>query len=301
MYCLHSYIPTITALLLVGSGIASAQDTAGVCLNSTGYGWATNKVGQDPCIVANDLFTANPAPCDDNGVTFPPLTATTGPASYYTGPGNTSAANPCLCNTVIYSLLSACGLCQNGTFLYWSEWTDNCAANETLYQQWPASIPSNTEIAPWAYMPLVNGFWDGPQAQGNACNITASPSPGASTTQTPSNDSTSGNHTGAIVGGVIGGLVGLAALGFLGVFFWRRRSQTIAYQTTPMHDMSDQYHDKSVASHGGRSSQANLAKVYDPSDPSTFPRSPAPRSQLTGTTVVHSNPGFGQYTGAPEL
>ncbi|KAH7923492.1 hypothetical protein BV22DRAFT_580991 [Leucogyrophana mollusca] len=48
----------------------------------------------------------------------------------------------------------------------WTEWTANCPA--TLYQQWPDGIPFNTEISPWAYLPLVNSQWDLTHAQDNA-------------------------------------------------------------------------------------------------------------------------------------
>ncbi|KAH7929253.1 hypothetical protein BV22DRAFT_138820 [Leucogyrophana mollusca] len=166
MYRLSERVLAVATLALAGLQGALAQGSAGQCLASSGYGWATNSLGQDPCQVANDLFAANP--CSQSGISYPPLKNTTGPDSYYVGP-SAAQSTQCTCNTVIYGLASACGLCQNGTFLYWSEWTDNCYANDTVYQQWPASIASGTTIPPWAYMPLVNGFWDGVEAKNNAC------------------------------------------------------------------------------------------------------------------------------------
>ncbi|KAH7909923.1 hypothetical protein BJ138DRAFT_1127299 [Hygrophoropsis aurantiaca] len=316
------YIATIAALFLSNSGITFAQNSSEVCLNSTGYGWAVNALQQDPCIVANDLFAQTPAPCNDNGITFPPIPAMTGPSSYYVGPVNASVANICLCNTVIYSLLSACGLCQNGTFLYWSEWTNSCPAQDILYQQWPASIPSNTAIPPWAYMPLVNGFWDGPQAQNNASGVatqsstastsqsstsasstastSAAPAPSVSSEPTQEADAEPKSNAGVIAGGVVGGIVAIGALVVLGIYFWRRPTANPAYQTTPLHEMGDQYHHKAASiTYAPGGSQTDGTRPYDPTDPTTFPRSPAPVSELTGTTIAE--PVRGKYTGAPEI
>ncbi|KAH7907959.1 hypothetical protein BJ138DRAFT_1116252 [Hygrophoropsis aurantiaca] len=204
---MYRQLVAFAAVSFAGFQGAFAQgNSAGVCLASTGYNWTVNSQNQDPCQVANDLFAADPCnqsmlsyvsssilssqsytyPIDD--VSYPPLTATTGPSSYYTGP-QANQSTSCTCNTVIYSLASACGLCQNGTFLYWSEWTDNCYANDTVYQEWPASIPSDTTIPPWAYMPLVNGFWDGPQAEANASAVAQSSTSASSSTATSSTTS----------------------------------------------------------------------------------------------------------------
>ncbi|KAH7923490.1 hypothetical protein BV22DRAFT_1130636 [Leucogyrophana mollusca] len=236
MYRLSERVFAIAALALAGLQGALAQNSTGVCIAATGYAWAENSLGQDPCQVANDLFAADP--CDQSDISYPPLTNTTA-NSYYVGPTSAAQSTECTCNTVIYSLVSACGLCQNGTFLYWSEWTDNCYVNDTLYQEWPASIPSDTAIPPWAYMPLVNGFWDGPQAHDNASAVatqstavsstTSSLSTSATTVSTtgtaPSTTSASASATGSgtsgagrIAGGVGGGFAGAVILAFLGVF-----------------------------------------------------------------------------------
>ncbi|KAH7907958.1 hypothetical protein BJ138DRAFT_1116251 [Hygrophoropsis aurantiaca] len=146
-------------------GAFAQGNSTGVCIGSLGYNWTVNSLNQDPCQVANDLFAADP--CNQNDVSYPPMTA---PGSYYAGP-QANQSTSCTCNTVIYSLASACGLCQNGTFTFWIDWTDNCYANDTVYQEWPASIPSDTTIPPWAYMPLVGGFWDAVEAQKNASAV----------------------------------------------------------------------------------------------------------------------------------
>ncbi|KAH7917959.1 hypothetical protein BV22DRAFT_922451 [Leucogyrophana mollusca] len=289
-----------------------SQSTSTTCLAATGYQWADNTIGQDPCIVAHDLFATTPPPCNDNDVLFPPITA----GQYYPAPGGDGDANSCLCNTVIYSLVSACGLCQNATFLYWSQWIADCPVNAAVYQQWPASIPSTTEIPLWAYMPLVNNSWDGPQAKANASAVslqvtsstqpsgTVIPSLNASNTATP-NNSSSANHTGAIAGGIVGGVLGVAALVFLGATLWRRRSRSIAHQSTPMYDPEPhtQYsHNTVISQNPFTNPGASLPRLYDPNDPTTFPHTPAPASENTHSNkLLSSNPGDGRYTGVPEL
>ena len=46
--------------------------------------------------------------------------------NHYLGP-TPSTATPCECSSVTYSLLSACGGCQNRTFIDWLTWSENCA------------------------------------------------------------------------------------------------------------------------------------------------------------------------------
>ncbi|KAH7907955.1 hypothetical protein BJ138DRAFT_1103882 [Hygrophoropsis aurantiaca] len=153
---------------------AQGNSSVGVCLGYTGFNWTVNSLNQDPCQVANNLFAADP--CNQHGITFPPLT---GPSARYAAP-SADQQTKCTCNTVIYSLASACGLCQNATFFYWSQWIDQCSADNTVYFQWPASIPADTAIPPWAYMPLFNGQWSNVQGSINASAVQALPSTSAS-------------------------------------------------------------------------------------------------------------------------
>ncbi|KAH7923489.1 hypothetical protein BV22DRAFT_580619 [Leucogyrophana mollusca] len=304
------YPPFFTAtVFLAGLGGAFAQGVAS-CQPSTGYSWSVNNDGQDPCVVAQNLFAPDPGPCND--------TSTTGNTSYYNGP-NINTANACLCNTVIYSLAAVCGLCQGGTFVTWTQWTSSCSAGQTVQQLWPATIPNNTEIPPWAYMPLTNGLFDTTGTKQNATAVAAeessssvaaasqtasnSASPSPSGGSPPSNNSSSSN-TGAIAGGVVGGVAVVAILGFLGFYFWRRRSRNAASQAAPRHDYAEEYSDKPLVSSSYLvpDSQPTFTKLYDPNDPSTFPRSPAPLSQTTQSSEgLSAIAARGQYTGAPEL
>ncbi|KAH7904513.1 hypothetical protein BJ138DRAFT_1106760 [Hygrophoropsis aurantiaca] len=217
---------------------AFAQANGGVCLSNSSYTvWTTNSMNQTPCQVANDLFAADP--CNQTGISYGG-----DQEDYYDGP-QASNSSACTCNTVIYSLTSACSACQGNNFLYWSEWTESCDANNTLYQEWPASIPSGTTIPPWAYLPLVNGAWDSSAAQNNASAVAQASTSASSSTaissttsgafmtstapasggSSASTTSASAGPTGAGTGGagkmsasVGGAFAGAFLLSFLGVF-----------------------------------------------------------------------------------
>ena len=49
------------------------------------------------------------------------------PGTHYIGP-TAADANACNCNTVRYSMVSACGLCQNATIISWTSWATNCTS-----------------------------------------------------------------------------------------------------------------------------------------------------------------------------
>ncbi|KAH7908771.1 hypothetical protein BJ138DRAFT_1115562 [Hygrophoropsis aurantiaca] len=306
------YPPFFTVAILLASLQAAAGQGVATCQVSTGYQWANNDKGQDPCSVAQFLFAPNPGPCNTNDITFPPIASTTGNTSYYQGP-NINTANACLCNTVIYSLASACGLCQGGTLESWSQWTSACPAGQILLQQWPSTVPSNTEIPLWAYLATSGGQWDSVDSKTNATAVTAAESSSsvaaasktssaAAASQTGSTSSKkSSSDTGAIAGGVVGGVVAVAIIGFLGVYFWRRRSRPAVNPLAPrISAYSTDYGDKPYSV---PDSQPTFTKLYDPNDPSTFPRSPAPLSQNTESSngISEAIAGRGQYHGAPEV
>ncbi|KAH7924761.1 hypothetical protein BV22DRAFT_489581 [Leucogyrophana mollusca] len=158
----------IAALVLLGLRGALAQEPEAMCNWGSSYGWAVNSLGQDPCMVANDLFSTVPGPCSDSNIVFQSLNGGIG----YTGSAALAFyANTCICNTVIYSLAAACSLCQGASLISWSTWTAYCAGTQTVYQKWPAAIPSSISIPLWAYM-AINGSWDSTAAKNNA-SVTA--------------------------------------------------------------------------------------------------------------------------------
>ncbi|KAF8201562.1 hypothetical protein BJ912DRAFT_506116 [Pholiota molesta] len=105
------------------------------------YNWTSNAENQTPCSVASSLL----AVC--NGGPFP--VAALPDNTHYLGP-TLQNANPCQCNTVTYSLMSACGACQGRTYLSWSVWSANCAMVYT--DTYPEPIPSGVSVPGWAYL-----------------------------------------------------------------------------------------------------------------------------------------------------
>ncbi|KJA27471.1 hypothetical protein HYPSUDRAFT_937449 [Hypholoma sublateritium FD-334 SS-4] len=146
------WLPTFFILSSLRSTAAQAQAS---CLPF--YSWASNSQNQSPCQVAASLLTV----C--NGSPFPvlPLPAN----SEYLGP-TLQDANPCQCNTVTYSLMSACGACQGQDYVSWSVWTTNCA---TVYGNiFPEPIPSGVSVPGWAYLDVeAEGNFDQTNAKNN--------------------------------------------------------------------------------------------------------------------------------------
>ncbi|KAH7929702.1 hypothetical protein BV22DRAFT_1029104 [Leucogyrophana mollusca] len=290
------------ALFAVGFQGADAQYADVTCFSN--YTWANNNMGQTPCVVASYLQ----APCHPNGAN---ITALTNSSYEYTPP---QVVTQCECNTVLYSLVSACGGCQGAEWVTWQYWITNCSGN-TYNEEYPRPLPSQTEVPAWAYLGLTNGTWDpvaaqqdlsAPESSASAVpssTAISTPSTSASTTSTPTPKS---SNVGAIVGGVVGGVVGLAILSILIFLFLRRRSRSTGSDTTSgkmMHPdhapMSQSYpHDFNVSQAYG---QPDQTKLYNPDDPTTFPRSPEPSVVYTASTLPVSPTRPGHFTGAPEL
>ncbi|KAF9777882.1 hypothetical protein BJ322DRAFT_1025455 [Thelephora terrestris] len=237
----------VVFVTLVPTGWAATASCA------PGWEWANNSLAQNPCQVAGYLQ----APCLGYSVyELEPLK----PGSMYTEPGkNDTKGLRCGCNTVIYSLYSACDACQNATVKSWGEWNQNCDA--VYVAQYPFNIPSDTAIPRWAFIDFTEsgnfnasaaqGVGRDPEAFGNVpvtLNLSSTSSSGklptsptstrpSSTNSLGPSGSTSTNVNGingatsdqdnvpAIVGGVVGGVVCLACFSLL--LFWlhlRRRS-----------------------------------------------------------------------------
>ncbi|SJL00491.1 uncharacterized protein ARMOST_03804 [Armillaria ostoyae] len=191
------------------------------------FHWTFNTVSKSPCDVASSLL----AVCNDGSYTLQSLPDMT----HYLGP-SVDAANPCQCSTVSYSLISACGACQNRTFAQWSQWRVNCASVDI--GGFPEPIPNGTHVPGWAYLDVkTKDTFDINQAKqdANATESTFVPQPTSttvsSTTSTPSASPTQESHSnhGNVVGGsVAGGVFGLmAVVGLIGIWTYRRRERRV--------------------------------------------------------------------------
>ncbi|KAF8339239.1 hypothetical protein F5887DRAFT_475680 [Amanita rubescens] len=188
------------------------------------YNWTFNSMGQSPCYVADALMDQ----CLGQMYTIIPLSV---PGDSYEFPENFLNAT-CSCNTVWYSLLSACAICQNGSWITWQSYSQYC--NQTYLMQYPGHIPSNTSVPSWAYMNLTKTGDDfDPVAASNlavgssstaSASFTSITSTLASTSTSALSESNSPSvrlskaKAGAIAGGAIGCAIGGALI--LVLLFW---------------------------------------------------------------------------------
>ncbi|KAJ7510061.1 hypothetical protein B0H11DRAFT_1173784 [Mycena galericulata] len=128
-------IPAVFALLLL-SQVAAQTSNVTTCIPS--YDWSLNSNDQTPCLVAAILENICDGPVEVN--TIPPH-------NHYI----LTDANLCQCNTVTYSLISACGGCQNRTFISWTDWATNCTQVEPV-GQFLQTIPPDVAVPSWAYL-----------------------------------------------------------------------------------------------------------------------------------------------------
>ncbi|KAG1877992.1 hypothetical protein DFJ58DRAFT_909624 [Suillus subalutaceus] len=293
---------------------AFAQMSTVTCLSS--FGWMNNSLGQDPCFVAAYLQSA----CE--ATTIDPL-----PPGYIYAAPSAALANPCVCSTVTYSMLSACADCQNATYL-----------------KYPINIPTGIKVPNWAYLSVSGASGFDPvaaQSNGDLPESTATSGPtitvtysttisasltsvsasltsslGAATgSSTTSSTNSKSSNVGAIAGGVVGGIAGVAAIiGLVTWYFVKRRPSS----TTPSAAFNDigggPGHTQSFYSTNTTTfPMAQQSRLYDPSDPTTFPGRPHSFTGPVATSSnVHLNPSMpspvfsrqshpGQYAGIPQV
>ncbi|KAL5511096.1 hypothetical protein ACEPAH_4311 [Sanghuangporus vaninii] len=327
--------PTASSLLsflavafvgLRSNGVRAQITSNATCLSN----WRDlyNSRGQSPCLVGAYVGGACNGGQYDVGALLD--------GEHYIGPASV-AANGCLCSTVMYSLMGACSTCQNATIITWSAWSANCP--EVFVQSYPQDIPQDTAVPGWAYDPIPNnGTFDVNQAladnspESTATLVQSTNTGTRTTTGTASSiaqadggdhDDGGGSNTGAIAGGVVGGVVGVALLGLLGFFLYRRkRNQNLANAKLNSMQNNDvnanltgstyaggppgmgEYapvpytphaYEGGIGGAGGMASAPMMGqKLYDPNDPSTFPTaaSPLPVSMTNQTTGSVTNPPY---------
>ncbi|KAF5326912.1 hypothetical protein D9619_004288 [Psilocybe cf. subviscida] len=145
------------SLALVGVA-AAGKDHKSECM--AGYTWMNNDHGESPCQVASELASL----CSPGGGTPGIL------------PGNTrdnlnSTQTPCTCNTVTYSLSSACTVCRGQSTMTWSSWAQDCNTTVDGLGRFPVKVPENLIVPLWAYNPEMDKTtkaFDVSAARGNA-------------------------------------------------------------------------------------------------------------------------------------
>jgi len=207
-------------LVLSAASIIAQSTDVNQCIFE--YQWAFNSLKQTPCLVAAQLESLCSGSVPVNAIPV---------GTHYLGP-TFAAATSCVCSTVTYSVISACGGCQNRTFTSWGNWSVNCPYVEIT--TFPKPIPPAVEVPSWAYLNVtVSDVFDPVAAQANITHALATSAAAASSssvsstisTNLPSNQASAPGHsnTGAIAGGVVGGIVFLAGVALAIWFFLRRR------------------------------------------------------------------------------
>ncbi|KAF8300180.1 hypothetical protein DL93DRAFT_2173455 [Clavulina sp. PMI_390] len=230
---------------------------------------------------------------------------------FYTGPtDNVTTQNPCICSTPVYTLLSACGACQNRSYSSWSGWSEFCPTKMLSPEgEYSSTIPIGTRVPAYAFLKpsYYNDFFNPTAARQLGDLPESTHISTATTTSTISGTSSlgggggGGSNLGAIVGGVVGGVTGLGLLVLLGFWFARQYNRPVRPSSAdgPMvtHTIGDNTRPMTAAraiseSHGNGSSYvltqyagAAGQRYYDPRG--TFPASPTP------------NPPY--YSGMPEF
>ncbi|KAI0687602.1 hypothetical protein C8Q76DRAFT_266766 [Earliella scabrosa] len=246
------------------------------------YNWMDNSIGQNPCLIASWAIV----PCPPSVWAIRVLN----PNMPYDGPGPGSPAAPCYCNTVFYSLLSACATCQgyfgeDGINNY-TQHTANCP-RDLLDRGYHRDIPRGTVFPEWAYLPLRNDRWDENAAsvlalqnmpESASATASASTSTSASTSPEPSptGDAAPTARSTSVVGPAVGGAVGgLAALliGIAMLCLRRRRTKVTSRNQVAVGGVL--VPTESYYGHHAKTT------IYDPDDPRTFP---PPRSPPTTTS-----------------
>jgi len=286
----------VSAVHILGLSSSVAGQASGVVCGSN-YTWAENSFRQNPCIVASYLQGV----CSSGGFTVQPLP----PNTHYAPP----EANECECNTVVYSLISACADCQGSFYSTWDDWSMNCTG--VYIQTFPEAIPAGTAVPAWAYEDvLIAGTYSpaaaesdsGPESTAPTSTRTATSTRTTTTVSTPFPSITIGPVTissskkvnaGAIAGGVVGGLAGLAIIGGLIAFLVMRNRRS---QTAP----SAAYMDTKVPVAAPPPMTTYAPSSYAPGSPGSYaPGSPVPYSVPPSTTT--SPPPGSQYSTEPFL
>jgi len=109
-----------------------------------GFSEMYNSLQQDPCEIVRKLGGT----CTAGYYDVPPLPPG---GNYSLGSLN---PNQCTCNTVYYSLLAACSVCQGGKFISFSNSASNCGNIGTYLQRYPGIIPNDTAVPHYAYLDL---------------------------------------------------------------------------------------------------------------------------------------------------
>ncbi|KIL60486.1 hypothetical protein M378DRAFT_918536 [Amanita muscaria Koide BX008] len=144
------------------------------------YRWTFNSGGSTPCRVAEQLFL----PCNTS-LTIGPLNSN----QFYRGM-IPDMNYPCWCNSVFYSLLSACAICQGALLDHWSDFSKGCPRR--WMTKYPLTIPARVRVPHWAYLDVqASDVFDPAAAASAVGSESTSPAQGSTTSSAGSSIVTS--------------------------------------------------------------------------------------------------------------
>ncbi|KAG9016580.1 hypothetical protein FRB90_002948 [Tulasnella sp. 427] len=240
---------------------------------------------------------------------------------YYLSP-STSTANPCLCNAVFYSVVSACAYCQGAVVSTWFQWVPNCSAYQS--DTYPVSVVSGSSIPGWATLPVpASGTWDASTAYNYALSASASITLGGSSTagistapassgtatlpalsksstapaSTQTSSSSGGTVIGAAVGGAVGGIGLLAGIGFAIWYFCLRKpgSQNVDHSPAGLDDEGKMHSPPIQVQPWNPDATPGNQLPYSNAGPTPGPMSPAPTSHVSYATPGPMSPAPNPY------
>ncbi|KAH7344111.1 hypothetical protein B0J17DRAFT_202420 [Rhizoctonia solani] len=291
----------IAAVALFVAPAIAVPWTNATCVD---HAWSFNSRGQSPCWVASSIASSCTT---DNSFKVPALEV----GGYYSF--DVSQANTCVCNSVMWNILSACALCQMGISTSWTQWVSSCPSSLINVGKYPLPLPGGVTVPSWAYYDFTVADTFNPVIASQQVGLESSAVSGATSTPAPvpnptvapastvtgangsaptpkpiTSQSSSGSNTGAIVGGIVGGVLGIGLIGLIAFVLTRKRKTEEPANKYPEANhkppMSTAFNATTpmaghVPSHqfGAPNQPVSTPdhKPYDPSDPSTFPTATA--------------------------
>ncbi|KAI9456411.1 hypothetical protein F5148DRAFT_370373 [Russula earlei] len=238
-----------------------------------GWEWSYNTLGQNPCAV----FAYLAGQGDNLGIL--PLASGT----EYNYPSADGANLTAQCNTVSYSLISACGACQGCSYMTWSQWTLGCPAipPDGTY---PLPISNGTRVPYWAHLLVMKAdTWNATLAKSAGDSPEVTPTPVSSfqpsstssvisqslpSSSSSNQDKPHANH-GHIAGAIVGGVISSVLLIAMIFWYFRRRLRLTQSSRSPLVGSAAPIAE--VADLPDPDTSTPMGMYYDPSDPSTFP------------------------------
>ncbi|KAF8521917.1 hypothetical protein BU17DRAFT_64645 [Hysterangium stoloniferum] len=238
-----------------------------------------NENNSSPCLVAAGLMI----PCNNGFADLPPI----GPGLIYVNP----TPNNCLCSTVVYSLMAACAACQG----FESGIVNWAYVNVVTLDEWDSSAAlfihylGVTDSTAVASATGTSGLASATGTHG-IVSVTGVIAPTGTVTSDGTSASTGAPsktcNTGTIAGGVVGGVVGLALV-VAGAYILMKRHNTTS---SASRGNAEKHLAASTSSSGFPSltvaTPTEPQRLYDSSDPSTFPNTYALSPPHTPATVL---------------